>query len=69
MLTRFPAYRSKILQAYHGNEAFRTLCDDFYSSALILNDKKHRVVEEKKSELGYQNVFLILETEVLNYLE
>jgi hypothetical protein len=69
MLARFPAYRSKILQAYQLNDEFRNLCHDFYSSALILNIKKHKVIEEKKRELGYTKVFMVLETEVLNFLE
>ena len=69
LLDRFPAYRSKILQAYQVDDDFRNLCDDFYSSALILSDKKHKLIEEKKSELGYQKLFMVLETEVLNFLE
>jgi hypothetical protein len=69
MLARFPAYRGKILQAYQVNDEFRNLCDHFYSSALLLNNKKHKVIEERMGELEYQKLFMVLETEVLNFLE
>ena len=67
-IARFPIYKERILKAYQHNEEFKSLCEDFYSSALILKNSKNKVLQDRKSDLEYQKLFLDLETDLLNYL-
>jgi hypothetical protein len=68
MMSRFSAYKDQILDAYETNEEFKSLCEDFYSSAMILENYKRKILKDKKSELEYRKLFLDLENEVLNFL-
>jgi len=68
MMSRFSAHKDQILSEYETNEEFRSLCEDFYSSALILENCKKKILKDKKSELEYRKLFLDLENEVLNFL-
>ena len=68
MVSRFPAYKDKILEEYTRNDEFKSLCEDFYSSAISLNNFKTQVMKDKKSEQEYQKVFIELEVEILNFL-
>jgi hypothetical protein len=68
MMSRFSAYKEQILDAYETNEEFKSLCEDFYSSALILENYKKKMLKDKKNELEYRKVFLDLENEILNFL-
>lgn len=66
MMNRFPAYMNKILYAYQNNE-FRRLCEDFYSSYLILDRYKNKAARDKKNEFEYQKLFQDLESEILRH--
>jgi hypothetical protein len=68
LIKRFPLYREKILHEYHANEDFKTLCDDFYTSALIVQRQKKATIKNKKNELEYQKLFFDLEFELVNFL-
>ena len=68
MMSRFPAYRERIMEAYKNNDEFKSLCEDFYTSALSLRNCKTQVIKDKQSEVEYQKLFLDLEVEILNFL-
>jgi hypothetical protein len=68
MVDRFSAYKDQILDAYQTDDEFKTLCEDFYSSALILGNFKKKLLQDKRSELEYRKLFLDLESEVLDFL-
>jgi hypothetical protein len=68
MMDRFSAYKDQILDAYQSDEEFKTLCEDFYASALILENVKRKLLKDKRSELEYRKLFLDLEGEILNFL-
>ena len=68
MVSRFPAYKDKILEEYNKNDEFKSLCEDFYSSAISLSNFKSQVLKDKQSEQEYQKVFIELEVEILNFL-
>ncbi|MBT1699539.1 hypothetical protein KK083_21755 [Fulvivirgaceae bacterium PWU4] len=68
MIGRFPAYKERILSQYEVDEDFKTLCEDFYASALILRSQKKKRIKNKKNELEYQKLFLALETEIFDLL-
>jgi hypothetical protein len=68
MMDRFSAYKDQILDAYQSNDEFKTLCEDFYASALILENVKKKLLKDKRSELEYRKLFLDLEGEILNFL-
>lgn len=68
MIRKFPSYRDRILQAYRENDEFKTLCEDFYSSALLLEAKKKAIINDRKTEVEYYKLFLDLESDVMGYL-
>jgi hypothetical protein len=68
MTDRFSAYSDQILKAYQTNDEFKSLCEDFYSSALILEYIKQKLLKDKRSELEYRRLFQDLENEILDFL-
>lgn len=68
MMNRFPAYMSKIVDAY-ANDDFKRLCEDFHSSYLILDSYKHKIPKDKMNEHEYQKLFQDLESEILRYFQ
>ena len=68
MMDRFSLYKDQILEAYQTNDEFKSLCEDFYSSALILENLKQKLLKDKRSELEYRRLFLDLENEILDFL-
>jgi hypothetical protein len=68
MLDRFPKHRKIILKAYNGNDEFKSLCQDFYSSARTIENYKNDMIKNLKGELEYQRVFADLEKEIVEYL-
>ncbi|HEY3405610.1 MAG TPA: hypothetical protein VGK59_19640 [Ohtaekwangia sp.] len=68
MISRFPAFKDKILNAYGNSDEFKGLCEDFYSSSRTLEDYKEKVMKDIKNELEYRKLFLDLENEILKYL-
>lgn len=68
MLSRFSDYRNQILHEYATNDEFKTLCEDFYASALIVESLKKKLPGDKKNELGYRTLFLKLENEIRHFL-
>ena len=69
LLGRFPGFRDKILDEYTKNDEFRSLCDDFYSSARILEDKQKKLMNELRGELEYRRLFVELEQELAHFLD
>jgi len=68
MLDRFPKHRKIILKAYNTNDEFKSLCQDFYSTARALENYKNDMIKNLKGELEYQRVFADLEKEIVEYL-
>jgi hypothetical protein len=61
-------YKDKILNEYKANDEFKTLCEDFYACALLLQNQKKKIIKNKTSELEYRKLFLDLEDELANIL-
>lgn len=68
MISRYPAFKDKILSAYRNSDEFKGLCEDFYSSSRTLEDYKEKVMKDIKNELEYRKLFIDLENEILKYL-
>jgi hypothetical protein len=69
MLDRFSDHQYQILYAYQTNEEFKTLCEDFYASALIVENLKKKLYSDKKSGVEYRSsLFLELENEICEFL-
>jgi hypothetical protein len=68
MISRYPAFKERILNAYKDSDEFKGLCDDFYSSSKKLEDYKEKVIKDIKNELEYRKLFLDLENEILKFL-
>jgi hypothetical protein len=68
MIKRFPMHKDKILNESKSNDEFKTLCEDFYACALMLQNQKKKIIKNKTSELEYRKLFLDLEDELANFL-
>jgi len=68
ILSRFPTYRSKIVDQYLHNEEFKTLCEDLYSSAKILEEQQKVLFSQYQGELEYRKLYLELERELVRFL-
>ncbi len=69
MLSKFPGHRNLILDEYMNNEEFKSLCEDFYSTARTLETYQERMMSDVKNELEYRNVFQDLEKEIIRFLD
>lgn len=69
MLSKFPSHRNLILDEYMNNEEFKSLCEDFYSTARTLETYQERMMSDVKNELEYRNVFQDLEKEIIRFLD
>ena len=68
MISRYPAFKDKIIDAYKESDEFKGLCDDFYSSSRILEGYREKVMKDINNELEYRKLFLDLESEILKFL-
>jgi hypothetical protein len=68
MISRYPAFKDKIIDAYKESDEFKGLCDDFYSSSRILEGYREKVLKDINNELEYRKLFLDLEGEILKFL-
>ena len=68
MISRYPAFKDKIIDAYKESDEFKGLCDDFYSSSRILEGYREKVMKDINNELEYRKLFLDLEGEILKFL-
>ena len=68
MISRYPAFKDKIIDAYKKSDEFKGLCDDFYSSSRILEGYREKVMKDINNELEYRKLFLDLESEILKFL-
>lgn len=68
LLSRFPTYRSRIIDEYSKNEEFKSLCDDLFISATALEERQRQLSIETQSELEYRRLFLDLESEFVRTL-
>ena len=57
MTDRFSAHREQIFEAYQTNDEFKTLCEDFYSSALMLEKFLKKIIKDKKVSSSIANSF------------
>jgi hypothetical protein len=65
---RYPAFKDKIIAAYHNSDEFKSLCEDLYSTSQILENYKEKVILYTSNELEYRTLLLDLENEVIKYL-
>lgn len=68
MISRYPAFKDRIVTAYKDSDEFKGLCEDFYSSSKILEGYKEKVIKDINNELEYRKLFLDLESEILKFL-
>ena len=69
MLSKFPTHRNLILNEYMNNEEFKSLCEDFYSTAQALENYREKMMNDVKNELEYRKVFRDLEKEIIRFLD
>ena len=69
ILKKFPDLRPKIIDFYNNDEDFRTLCEDYLTSAEALEKCRLNVIKDKEFENEYLQVYVDLEKEILHLLK
>ena len=68
IIGQFPTYRHQILQLFHENADFRSLCYDYWECKHNLSMLKGNVMQDERTKNNYQMLRLDLEQEISRYL-
>ena len=69
LLNRFPKHKKLLMESYANDEEFRTLCRNYYSSAITLEKYEHKVTKGTKSRQEYERIFSDLESSITRRLK
>lgn len=69
LLNKFPDHRQKIIELYNRDEDFRTLCEDFLTGTLALEQGRRNTIKDSELETEFLHVYVDLEKEVMRLLE
>ena len=69
LLNRFPKHKKLLMESYTNNEEFRTLCQDYYNSAITLEKSEHKVAKGLKSRQEYERLYSDLENSIASRLK
>jgi hypothetical protein len=68
LLNRFPKHKKLLMESYSNNEEFRTLCQNYYNSAITLEKFERHVTKGLRSRQEYEQVYLDLENSIARSL-
>ena len=68
ILLKFPDHRAKIMDLYHREEDFRTLCIDYLNTLQSLEDCRKSSIIDMEIEIEYSQLFIDLEKEIIRLL-
>lgn len=68
LLNRFPKRKKLLMESYANKEDFRTLCREYYSSAIALEKFEHKVTKGTKTRQEYERIHSDLENAINRYL-
>lgn len=69
MINKYPTCQKEILYAYTNDEDFKSLCEDYFSATTTYGVIQRKLIKDYKGELEYRELFLMLEHEIINFLE
>ncbi|MFI5131358.1 MAG: hypothetical protein ACHQFX_15255 [Chitinophagales bacterium] len=58
-----------IKMLYRVDESFKTLCDDYVTSKIKIEELKELEIENKECEFHYKQLSVDLEKEILDYVD
>ena len=69
LLNRFPKHKKLLMESYANNEEFRTLCREYYNSAITIEKCEHKVTKGTKTLQEYERIFSELEKSIARRLK
>lgn len=68
VIVKYPDAKAKIIQLYHNDSNFKSLCEDYWLSTTLHNRYKESSDPDVVLENEYDSICLLLEREVSEYL-
>ncbi|MBK8292153.1 MAG: hypothetical protein IPK96_15675 [Flammeovirgaceae bacterium] len=68
IIIKFPDFMTKIIQMYNNDSNFKSLCDDYSLSSILLQKYGRDVEADLVLEKEYASMCEILEKEITDYL-
>jgi hypothetical protein len=65
ILRKLPDYRQSITELYETNDDFRTLCEDYLTTAKGLEEYRNKSMEDRELEAEFAQTYLELEREII----
>jgi len=64
LLNRFPKHKKLLMESYTNDEEFRTLCQDYYKSAIALEKIERKMTKGLKSRQECEQAYSDLENSI-----
>jgi len=68
IVEKFPDHRTTIIHLYNKDGDFRTLYEDYLTSALMLEKYRQYAIKDKRAENVYSELYVELEEEIIHLL-
>lgn len=68
ILEKLPDHRNTITELYESNDDFRTLCEDYLTTAKGLEESRNNSIRGRDLENEYAHTYLELEREIIYML-
>ena len=68
ILEKLPDHRSTITELYERNDDFRTLCEDYLTTAKGLEESRNNSIRDREMENEFAHTYLELEREIIYML-
>ena len=68
VLEKLPDHRGTITELYESNDDFRTLCEDYLTTAKGLEESRNKSIRDREMENEYAHTYLELEREIIYML-
>jgi len=65
ILRKLPDHRQSITELYDTNDDFRTLCEDYLTTAKGLEEYRNKSMEDRELEAEFAQTYLELEREII----
>jgi hypothetical protein len=68
ILEKLPDHRNTITELYEVNDDFRTLCEDYVTTAKGLEESRNNSIRDRELENEFAHTYLELEREIIYML-
>jgi hypothetical protein len=69
VVAKYPDQGAKLIELYHKDEDFRTLCEDYLNIAHKIEKYRRELIKNKEYKNEFVQVYLDLEKEIIHLLE